>query len=134
MGGGSCYGDDSDDDSTDPRKEPSFMKIFDVQRNMESIRIPGEWVRNYGDRLPSHCTLSMPNGVPWSVQMVKENDVCYFRQGWGVFVRGNTIENKDMISFTHVGGGEFHVLRCKFLTGCPSRTDYDGEFSSPIIA
>ncbi|KAG6397151.1 hypothetical protein SASPL_143316 [Salvia splendens] len=37
MGGGTFYGDDSDDESTDLRKAPSFMKIFDVQRNMESI-------------------------------------------------------------------------------------------------
>ncbi|XP_047978613.1 B3 domain-containing protein Os03g0212300-like [Salvia hispanica] len=129
MGGGSYYGGNSDDESIDLRKAPSFMKIFDVQRNMETIRIPGEWVSNYGDGVPSHCTLSMPNGVPWSVQMVKENDIFYFKQGWGDFVRGNTIENKDMISFTHIGGGEFHVLRCNFLIGCPSRTDYDASLS-----
>ncbi|KAL1550240.1 B3 domain-containing protein-like protein [Salvia divinorum] len=71
MGGGSYYDEDSDDSPQDLRKAPSFMKVFYVQQNMESICIPSEWVCNHGNDVPSHCSLSMPNGIPWSVHMLK---------------------------------------------------------------
>lgn len=95
-------------------------------------RIPSEWVRHYGNDIPTQCVQSMPNGICFTVDILKLGTARYFTAGWDTFVRRNNLQNQDSISFTHIGGGEFHVLRFNSLTGCPSRADYDGGWLCPL--
>ncbi|KAG6407783.1 hypothetical protein SASPL_130781 [Salvia splendens] len=44
-------------------KFPSFLKWFDSNSNVESLRLSPQWVRDYGEELPINCTLAMPNGL-----------------------------------------------------------------------
>ncbi|XP_042004329.1 uncharacterized protein LOC121753190 [Salvia splendens] len=104
---------------------PSFLKRFSRFRNCESIRIPAQWVREYGTELPLHCTLSMANGNRWVVTMIKFANGCYFMSGWEIFVKDNYISHGDGLTFTHIGAGEFHVMRYDAKNGCPHRDDYD---------
>ncbi|KAG6400512.1 hypothetical protein SASPL_137349 [Salvia splendens] len=106
-------------------KFPSFLKWFDSNSNVDSLRLSPQWVRDYGEELSINCTLAMPNGLSWLVRVMKIVGGCYFGVGWSDFVHDNQIHNKDFLTFTHVGSGEFHVQRHDFMTGCPFRADYD---------
>ncbi|KAL1549503.1 hypothetical protein AAHA92_17601 [Salvia divinorum] len=48
-------------------KKPSFLKCFSLTKNMDSIRLPPEWVSEHGDELPYECSLVMPNDVQWTL-------------------------------------------------------------------
>ncbi|KAL1549502.1 hypothetical protein AAHA92_17601 [Salvia divinorum] len=58
-------------------KKPSFLKCFSLTKNMDSIRLPPEWVSEHGDELPYECSLVMPNDVQWTVRLMEIGSRCY---------------------------------------------------------
>ncbi|XP_042053898.1 uncharacterized protein LOC121798782 isoform X1 [Salvia splendens] len=97
-------------------------------------RLPAQWVREYGNDLPLHCTLSMENGKRWVVTMIEFANGCYFMSGWEEFVKDNYISHGDALTFTHIGAGEFHVMRYDSKNGCPHRDDcnvWDPSWEGP---
>ncbi|KAL1559741.1 B3 domain-containing protein-like protein [Salvia divinorum] len=106
-------------------KDPSFSKCFSALHNIDSIRIPPEWVMQYGSDVPFQCVLFMPNRFCWTVRMLNIASRCHFNIGWKEFVIDNHIHNNDTLVFTHKGEGEFHVQRYDSVATCPPQVDYD---------
>ncbi|KAL1559252.1 B3 domain-containing protein REM1-like [Salvia divinorum] len=106
-------------------KQPSFIKVFCVTRNMDNLRLPPKWVANHGGDLPFQCRLVMPNGTKWSVRLLRIENGCHFWGGWAEFVADNCIQHHDYLTFTLVDVGTFHVKRYDFGSGCPLRDDYE---------
>ncbi|XP_042019111.1 B3 domain-containing protein REM20-like [Salvia splendens] len=102
---------------------PSFIKVISGSRNKEELRLPPQWVAEYGNDLSFDCRLVMPNGSSWQVRALKIASGCHFCVGWSEFRRGNNISHGEKLTFTLVDVGIFHVKRYKSGTGCPPRCD-----------
>ncbi|KAG6403670.1 hypothetical protein SASPL_135898 [Salvia splendens] len=107
---------------------PSFIKVFSGGRNKDELRFPPQWVAEHGDDLPFDCRLVMPNGSRWQVRLLKIASGCHFCVGWPEFWRGNNISHGEILTFTLVDVGIFHVKSYKSGTGCPPRGDLDCQY------
>ena len=89
--------------------------------------LPPEFVGRHGADLPHQCVLMMPNGRVWGVTLLRVANGFFFRIGWSSFVQANEIVNLDVLMFTWLGGGTFHVKRFDFGSGCPPKKDLRGN-------
>lgn len=90
-------------------------------------RLPPEWVTRYAELLPEQCTLEMPNGVRWPVQIKKKYSGLYFGNGWSDFVYRIHLSNGDFMNIIYVGDGVFHFDRYNFVSGCIPMGDFERE-------
>ncbi|KAG6410393.1 hypothetical protein SASPL_128451 [Salvia splendens] len=91
-------------------------------------RLPPQWVAEHAENLPFDCRLVMPNGSSWPVRLLNIASGCYLCVGWADFRRGNNICHGEILTFTLVDGGIFHVKRYKSGTGCPPRSDLARQY------
>lgn len=82
----------------------------------------------HGANLPFDCRLVMPQGRSWPVRVLNIASGCHFHNGWDNFRIYNNIVDDDLLTFTMVEPGVFHVKRYNPRTGCPPITDVQGEF------
>ncbi|KAL4595849.1 hypothetical protein ACB092_12G121700 [Castanea dentata] len=94
------------------RSRPShFFKIIlpSTMRDMK-LRLPEKFVREYGDKLSSVATLTVPNGSIWQVRLEKANNNIWFHGGWRDFVDYHSINYGYFLVFKYKGNSKFHVL------------------------
>ncbi|KAG6436603.1 hypothetical protein SASPL_101504 [Salvia splendens] len=122
-------------------RRPSFFKCYSESLHSNGIRFPPEFVGRHGASLPHQCILMMPNGRVWGVSLLRVANGFFFRVGWRNFVQANEIVNLDLLIFTWLGGGTFHVKRFDLGSGCPPKSDFralgenpnDEDYYSPDI-
>ncbi|XP_042032422.1 B3 domain-containing protein REM20-like [Salvia splendens] len=99
-------------------RRPSFIKVFSGSRNKEELRLPPQWVAEYGTDLPVDCQLVMPNGNRWQVRLIQIASGCHFCVGWSEFRLSNNISHGEKLTFTLVDVGIFHNIVVR-----PARTN-----------
>ncbi|KAL1568936.1 B3 domain-containing protein REM1-like [Salvia divinorum] len=113
------------EDDVDYLRLPSFVKVFSEARNMDELRLPPEFIGRYGEELPFDCRLVMPNGVTWTVRLLKIASGAHFQVGWAEFRRDNRLHHGDFLIFTLVDVGTFRVKRYNMSSGCAPRSDLE---------
>ena len=73
-------------------------------------RFPKKFVREYGDKLSSIATLTVPNGSIWQVRLEKANNNIWVRGGWQDFVEHHSINYGYFLVFKYKGNSKFQVL------------------------
>ncbi|KAG6431438.1 hypothetical protein SASPL_109517 [Salvia splendens] len=73
------------------------------------------------------CRLVMPCGRSWPVRLLNIVSGCHFHTGWAKFCLANNIIHDDVLTFTMVDAGIFHVKRYNPRTGCPRLNDLQEE-------
>ncbi|XP_042029783.1 B3 domain-containing protein REM20-like [Salvia splendens] len=77
----------------------------------------------HGPTLPVQCRLVMPNGVGWTVGLVRMENGTRFQIGWREFVDDNIFKHGDFMTISLVDVGTFHIKRYDVSTGVPPLTD-----------
>ncbi|XP_050233171.1 B3 domain-containing transcription factor VRN1-like isoform X2 [Mercurialis annua] len=72
-------------------------------------KIPGKFVRKYGDELSCIATLIVPTGRIWVVELEKVNNKLWFRIGWPEFVEYYSIRIGYFLVFRYEGQSTFNV-------------------------
>ncbi|KAG6387657.1 hypothetical protein SASPL_152849 [Salvia splendens] len=106
---------------------PSFMKKISIEHCLTELRIPPEFVALHAAQLPFDCRLVMPSGQSWQVRLLNIASGCHFHTGWSEFRLANNIIHDDVLTFTMVDAGIFHVKRYNPRTGCPRLSDLQEE-------
>ncbi|KAG6406154.1 hypothetical protein SASPL_133753 [Salvia splendens] len=102
---------------------PSFMKKISIEHCLNELRIPPEFVALHGAQLTFDCRLIMPHGRSWPVRLLNIASGCHFHTGWTEFRLSNNIIHDDVLTFTMVDAGIFHVKCYNPRTGCPRLSD-----------
>ena len=69
----------------------------------------------------------MPNGVGWTVRILRLENGSRFQTGWREFVGDNLFKPGDFLTFTLVDVGTFHIKRYAVRIGVPPLTEGEGE-------
>ncbi|KAG6399969.1 hypothetical protein SASPL_141457 [Salvia splendens] len=109
----------------DYQRLPSFIKVFHQERCKDDMRLPPEFVAIHGYDLPFDCRLVWPNGVRYTVRILKLSNGFFFSSGWREFVRATNVIHGDHLTFTLVDVGVFNVKRFDSATHCPPQGDVD---------
>ncbi|KAG8637630.1 B3 domain-containing transcription factor VRN1 isoform X2 [Manihot esculenta] len=75
----------------------------------KKLRIPGKFVKKYGDELSSIATLTVPNGRIWLVELEKVDKKLWFHNGWHEFVEHYSIRVGYFLVFRYGGESNFNV-------------------------
>lgn len=73
-------------------------------------RIPGKFVRKFGDELCDVATLRAANGCVWKVGLTREGRKIWFNNGWHDFVKDNSILKEYFLVFEYGKNSTFDVL------------------------
>ena len=73
-------------------------------------RIPGKFVREFGDELSTVAKLTLPYGRIWQVGLEKADNNIWFCDGWQAFVEYHSICYGHFLVFRYQGNSSFHVL------------------------
>ncbi|KAK9706776.1 hypothetical protein RND81_07G151000 [Saponaria officinalis] len=94
----------------------NFFKV--MLGNFErELRIPREFVANFGGRLSGSFTLRGPSRNEWKVKVRREEEDVLFSRGWDRFVSDHGIDIHDFLVFSYVGDSTFEVMVFDH-TGC----------------
>ncbi|KAG6406339.1 hypothetical protein SASPL_133939 [Salvia splendens] len=118
---------DSIPSAMDYLRLPSFMKKISIEHCLNELRIPPEFVALHGAHLPFDYRLVTPRGRSWPVRVLNIASGCHFHTGWADFRLTNNIIHDDVLTFTMVDAGIFHVKRYNPRTGCPRVSDLQGD-------
>ncbi|PIN09835.1 hypothetical protein CDL12_17589 [Handroanthus impetiginosus] len=101
---------------------PEFFKVYKPALCAESMKIPPDFIKKFGQNIPTSVTLRRQSGQSWQVDIKRINDNWFFRECWPEFVQENSLEDDDFLTFCYIGNSVFCV---KIFTrnGCIKRDD-----------
>ncbi|KAI9181512.1 hypothetical protein LWI28_015737 [Acer negundo] len=88
-----------------------FKVILPAIIEEKKLRLPGKFVRKFGDELSAVVTLTVPNGRTWRVQLTKdEKKFLFLHDGWHDFVKYHSICVGFFLVFKYGKNSSFRVL------------------------
>ncbi|KAK4416256.1 hypothetical protein Salat_2451100 [Sesamum alatum] len=119
----------------------SFYKFLTNDDFTSRLRIPTEFVRNYGDLLPPKKTTLRTDqpGKSWRVRIEQLGQRHFFTHGWPDFAKDNDLKFQEFVLFKLVDASAFHVSVYQ-ATGCKKdsypgtrdRTEIEGPGNSQL--
>ncbi|KAA3456234.1 B3 domain-containing protein [Gossypium australe] len=85
----------------------NFCKVYLATHSLRSTLIPATAI--VCPLTPATATLRNCNGQCWQVDLVKCDNMMYFRKGWRRFIDENSVLNENFLIFNYVGGCVFDV-------------------------
>ncbi|KAL8547038.1 hypothetical protein ACS0TY_006675 [Phlomoides rotata] len=96
---------------------PEFFKIYVADESSETMRLPPDFIEEFGKDIPETCTLENPSGLSWKVEMKRVHDHCFFQNGWPEFVHENSLQDYDFLTFAYARNSTFYV-KVYLRNGC----------------
>ncbi|GAB4852236.1 hypothetical protein Ancab_016428 [Ancistrocladus abbreviatus] len=100
---------------------PEFFKVFVPDCSSERLLIPLAFVKQCDAVLPQKVTLLNYTRKMWHVNLEKEDNKLFLKEGWQAFVRENRLEFGDFIVFSYDGNSNFSI-KVYGKTGCAKDT------------
>ncbi|XP_010695063.2 B3 domain-containing protein REM16 [Beta vulgaris subsp. vulgaris] len=76
---------------------------------LSQIMIPKIFSEKLKDILPQMAVLKSPGGATWDVQLVRNNETLYFREGWKEFAEAHNFKENDLLIFKYERDSCFNV-------------------------
>ncbi|XP_047332972.1 B3 domain-containing transcription factor VRN1-like [Impatiens glandulifera] len=73
------------------------------------LRISGKIGKKFGNELTNVCTLTVPNGCIWKIQLEKIDNKFWLTNGWNEFVKHHAIAIGHFLLFIYEGNSSFRV-------------------------
>ncbi|XP_026388049.1 putative B3 domain-containing protein At5g66980 [Papaver somniferum] len=97
---------------------PRFIQIinnYHVQQ--EEIRIPQEFVTEYGDDLSDHAVFIVPSGIEWFVEIKRDSNsdgrCVYFKKGLNELFESYSLTSGTFLVLKYEGISQFKVRICQ---------------------
>lgn len=82
---------------------------FRPSLSSEQLKIPIKFIERLEGRTFGSVSLIGPSGNTWHVDLIQQNDILFFHDGWSEFLRDHFIENGDTLVFRYDGTLQFTV-------------------------
>ncbi|KDP44968.1 hypothetical protein JCGZ_01468 [Jatropha curcas] len=111
--------------------KPHFFKVvLDNALRDRKLEIPKEFVRKYGNDLPSSVVLNVPTGAKWKVELFKCDGEIWFRNGWQEFAEYYSLAHSYFIVFEYDQHSNCHfnvLILDKSATEIDYPVNYNGD-------
>ncbi|KAL7157898.1 hypothetical protein ABFS83_02G107100 [Erythranthe nasuta] len=101
---------------------PEFFKVYVSEIYSERMRIPPDFIEKFGRKKPAIVTLKTTSGISFRADMNKINKCWYLEKGWPEFVKENSVEEGDFLTFAYGGKSVFNV-KVFAKNGCIKNVD-----------
>ncbi|EYU26912.1 hypothetical protein MIMGU_mgv1a024196mg, partial [Erythranthe guttata] len=110
-----------------------FNRLIDLFFSFQ--RIPPDFIEKFGRKKPAIVTLKTTSGISFRADMNKINKCWYLEKGWSEFVKENSVEEGDFLTFSYAGKSVFNV-KVFAKNGCIKTVDNleEDEPSEPGLA
>ncbi|XP_012844349.1 PREDICTED: B3 domain-containing protein At1g16640-like [Erythranthe guttata] len=88
---------------------PEFFKVHVSEIYSERMRIPPDFIEKFGRKKPAIVTLKTTSGISFRADMKKINECWFLEKGWPEFVKENSVEEGDFLTFSYAGKSVFNV-------------------------
>ncbi|KAL2895380.1 hypothetical protein RDABS01_011289 [Bienertia sinuspersici] len=90
---------------------PEFVSVFLQDYCSQQLHIPSSFKNHLLSDVSRRMALIIRQGTDqeWKVELVKEDNEFYFKQGWTNFVQDNTLEDGEFMLFQYRGNSIFTV-------------------------
>ncbi|GAB4847038.1 hypothetical protein Ancab_026050 [Ancistrocladus abbreviatus] len=92
----------------DPRLH-EFFKVFIPHHSTHRLLIPSAFQKHLQGFVPRKCTILNPAGQTWSVNLEKEGNNLFLKDGWQKFVKHHSLEIGNFLVFRYGGSSTFSV-------------------------
>ncbi|KAL3623293.1 hypothetical protein CASFOL_032109 [Castilleja foliolosa] len=99
---------------------PEFFKIYLPAICSQIMRIPPDFIEKFGGEIPAAVTLRRPGMMTWQVDVKKIDEHLFLEKGWPQFVKDNSVEDGDFMTFSYAGNSMFFV-KIFARNGCRKR-------------
>ncbi|CAH9102213.1 unnamed protein product [Cuscuta epithymum] len=86
-----------------------FFKIISPAED-STLRIPEEFVRKYGKKMPKVGSFEVPTGEVWDMELVHSQGHVCLTKGWKEFTQKFSIREGHFLVFKYDGKYHFHVI------------------------
>ncbi|KAJ8530124.1 hypothetical protein K7X08_036959 [Anisodus acutangulus] len=100
--------------------EKGFFKFFSPENSSKRLKIPTAYTDYKNGKLPRKVSLRDRFDNMWPIGVTKTGRNFHFQYGWEKFIKENTIEFGDFLTFEYDGNGVFD-FKLLGTTGCEKK-------------
>ncbi|GAB4848919.1 hypothetical protein Ancab_003731 [Ancistrocladus abbreviatus] len=109
-----------------------FFKVFIPQRSTHQLLIPPAFQKLLDRNVPQKSTITNLANQTWIVNLVREGNYVYFKEGWQEFVKHHALELGDFLVFQYDGYSSFTV-NLFGKNGCAKETNVAANCKEQLL-
>ncbi|XP_071692114.1 putative B3 domain-containing protein At5g66980 [Rutidosis leptorrhynchoides] len=112
-------------------QDPEFFEIFIPDRCSHKLRVPPDFIKYFDERIPEAVLIKDLKNRVWHVDLKKEKNGVFFKNGWYRFVIEKNLELGQFMVFRYCKESGSFTVRIFGRDAC--KVEEDQEFTKPFI-